>query len=150
MFTLSNFFEALIFDHPGLANPDIYPTTWNSKSIWHNTNVSTAEHRNKWKSARNIKGTILGITILPFPGLGTINALESKVQPDKKVYRITISHFPEYTCLDFQNMVVATIGKWGQYVNCKHLYYIFCYFYKMNYFYKMTSSFTLQALASMK
>jgi hypothetical protein len=29
-------------------------------------------------------------------------------------------------------MVVASIGKRRQYVNCKHLYYIFRYFCKMN------------------
>jgi hypothetical protein len=29
-------------------------------------------------------------------------------------------------------MAVVSIGKRGQYVNCKHLYYIFRYFCKMN------------------
>jgi hypothetical protein len=132
IFTLSNHFEALVFDHLGLANLDIYPTTRNSKSIRRNANAPTAEHRNKWESARNIKGTVLGVTILPFPGLGAIISLESEVESDKKVYRITISHFPECTCPDFLNMAVASIGKWRQYVNCKHLYYIFRYFCKMN------------------
>jgi hypothetical protein len=132
MFTLSNRFEAPVFDHPGSANPDIYPTTCNSKSIRRNTTPQQLEHRNKWESARNIKGTILGVTVLPFPSLGAIITLESGVEPDKKVYQITISHFPECTCPDFLNMVVASIGKRGQYVNCKHLYYIFHYFCKMN------------------
>jgi hypothetical protein len=45
MFTLSNFFEAPIFDHFGLPNLDIYPTTWNSKTICQNANAPTAEHR---------------------------------------------------------------------------------------------------------
>jgi hypothetical protein len=93
MFMLSNLLEALVFDHLGQPNPDIHPTTRNSKSIWRNVNAPTAEHRNKWESARNIKGMVLGITILPFPGLGAIISLESGVEPDKKVYRITISHF---------------------------------------------------------
>jgi hypothetical protein len=132
MFTLSNLFEAPIFDHPDPPNPDIYPTTRNSKSIWRNANAPTAEHCNKWESTCNVKGMVLGVTALPFPGLGAIISLESGVEPDKKVYRITISHFLEYTCPDFLNMVVALIGKLGQYVNCKHLYYIFCYFCKMN------------------
>jgi hypothetical protein len=132
MFTLSNLFEAPIFDHNGSPNPDIHPITGNSKSIWRNVNAPMAEHRNKWESARNIKGTVLGVTVLPFLSLGTIISLESGVEPDKKVYRITISHFPECTCPDFLNMVVASIGKRGQYVKCKHLYYIFHYFCKMN------------------
>jgi hypothetical protein len=75
---------------------------------------------------------VLGITILPFLGLGAVISLESGVEPDKKVYQITISHFPECTCLDFLNMAMASFGKRGQYINCKHLYYIFCYFCKMN------------------
>jgi hypothetical protein len=132
MFILSNLSEAPVFDHPGPPNPDIYPTTWNSKSIRRIANAPMVEHRNKWESARNIKGTVLGISVLPFPGLGAIISLESRIEPDKKVYRITISHFLECTCPDFFNMAVASIGKRGQYVNCKHLYYIFLYFYKMN------------------
>jgi hypothetical protein len=132
MFTLSNLFEAPVFDHLGPPNPDNYPITRNSKSIRQNANASTAEHHNKWKSIRNIKGTVFGITVLSFPGLGAIISLESGIEPDKKVYRITISHFPECTCPDFVNMDVASIGKRGQYINCKHLYYIFRYFCKMN------------------
>jgi hypothetical protein len=132
MFTLSNLFEAPFFDHLGPSNPDIYPTTQNSKSIWRNANAPTAEHRNKWESTCNIKGTVLGVTILPFPSLGAIISLESKIEPDKKVYQITIRHFLKYTCHDFLSMVVASIGKLEQYVNCKHLYYIFHYFCKMN------------------
>ena len=81
---------------------------------------------------RNIKRTVFGLTVLPFLGLGVIISLESRVDSNKKVYRITISHYPERTCPDFQNMTIASIRKWGQYVNCKHLYYIFCYFCKMN------------------
>jgi hypothetical protein len=44
-------------------------------------------------------------------GFGAIISLKSGVELDKKVYRITISHFPECTCLDFMNMAVASMGK---------------------------------------
>jgi hypothetical protein len=47
MFTFSNRFETPVFDHPSSANPDIYPTTRNNKSIRRNANAPTAEHRNK-------------------------------------------------------------------------------------------------------
>jgi hypothetical protein len=103
-----------------------------AKSVQRNANAPTAEYRNKWESARNIKGTVLGIAVLPFPSLRTIISLKSGVEPDKKVYRITISHFPKCTCPKFFNMAVALLGKQGQYVNCKHLYYIFRYFCKIN------------------
>ena len=132
IFTLSNCFEAPVFDNLGSANLDIYPTTRNSKCIRWNANAPTTEHHNKWESVHNIKRTVLSAIVLPFPGLGAIISLESRVDPNKKVYRITINHFPECTCPNFQNMIVASIGKQGQYVNCKHLYYIFCYFCKMN------------------
>jgi hypothetical protein len=113
MFALSNLFEAPVFDHPGLPNPNVHPSTRNSKSVRWNANAPMTEHRNKWDSARNIKGTVLGITVLPFPGLGAIISLESEVEPNKKVYRITISHFLECICSDFLNMVVASNRKTG-------------------------------------
>jgi hypothetical protein len=72
MFALSNLFEAPIFDHPGPPNPDVHPSTRNSKSVRRNANAPTAKHRNKWESAHNIKRTVLGVTVLPFPGLGAI------------------------------------------------------------------------------
>ena len=135
LFILSNLLRHLsliTLAWPGLANPDIYPTTRNSKSIRQNANTLTAEHCNKWKSAHNIKGTVFSVTVLPFLGLGAIILLQSRVESNQKVYRITISHFTECTCPDFQNMAIVLIGKQGQYVNCKHLYYIFHYFCKMN------------------
>ena len=113
MFILSNRLEAPIFNHAGPANPDIYPTTRNSKPIQWNANAPKAEHRNKWESTHNIKRIVFGITVLPFPSLGAIILLESRVEPNKKVYQITISHFPKCTCPNFLNMVVVSIGKRG-------------------------------------
>ena len=83
------------------ANPDIYPTNQNNKSIWRDANALTAENRNKWESTYNIKRSVHGVSVLPFLGLGTIISLESGVEADKKVYRIIISHILECTCLDF-------------------------------------------------
>jgi hypothetical protein len=113
MFALSNLFEALVFDHPGQPNPEVHPSTWNSKSVRRNANVPMVEHYNKWESARNIKGTVFSVTVLPFPSLGAIISLESGVEPDKKVYQIIISHFPECTCHDFLNLAMASLGKQG-------------------------------------
>jgi hypothetical protein len=107
-----NLFEAPIFGHHGPPNPNNYPTTWNSKSIRRNANATMFEHRKKWKSARNIKGTVLGVTILPFPSLRAIISLESGVH-NAKVYQITINHVPGCICFDFVNMAISTIGKQG-------------------------------------
>jgi hypothetical protein len=68
-------------------------------------------HHNKWESTYNIKEMVFGVTILPFLGLRAAFSLESGVQPNKKVYQITITHFPECTCPDFVNMAVTSIGK---------------------------------------
>jgi hypothetical protein len=65
IFTLSNLFEALVFDYPSPPNPNNYPTAWISKPIWQNIKAPMAEHRNKWESARNIKEKVLGVTVLP-------------------------------------------------------------------------------------
>ena len=70
--------------------------------------------------------------MLPFPGLGGIVVLETEAHPNKNVYRITLGQFPTCTCPDFVNMVVSAIGGRQQYLNCKHLYYLYRYFYKMH------------------
>jgi hypothetical protein len=93
MIALSNLFEAPVFDHHGPPNPDIHPTIRNNMSIRWNVNTPTVEHRNKWKSAHNIKRIVLGVTILPFSGFGAIISLESGVEPDKKVYRLLSAIF---------------------------------------------------------
>jgi hypothetical protein len=103
MFTLSNLLEALLFDHPSPPNSDIL-TTRNSKSIQRNTNALMAKHCIKWESAYNIKGTVLGVTVLPFPGLGAIILLESGVQSNMKIYQIIINFFPRCSYHDFLNM----------------------------------------------
>jgi len=95
-------------------------------------NAPTTEHRNKWKSAGNVKGTIVGVTMLPIPGLGAIIHLQSGMESNHKVYQITLGMYPECTCLDFVDMAVSAIGGRHQYVHCKHLYYLFCYFGKID------------------
>jgi hypothetical protein len=91
MFTLFNLIEAPVFDHPGMPNLDNYPTTQYNKPIWQNANSPTARHCEKWKSACSIEGTIFGIIVLPFPNLGAIISLESRIQSGAKVYQITIN-----------------------------------------------------------
>jgi hypothetical protein len=133
MFTLLNLFKVPIFDHHKPPNPNNYSTTWNSKSIWQNAYVPIVEYCNKWKNSRNIKGTVLRATILSFFSLTTIILFESGIQSIEKVYQIIIDHFSKSTCPEFVNMPIASIGKQGQFVNCKHLYYMLCYFRKMNF-----------------
>jgi hypothetical protein len=132
LFTMSNVFHAIPYDQPSPVHADTYPTTRRNKAIRRIANAPTAEHRNKWESAGNVKGSILGVTMLPFPGLRAVVSLQSGVEPMQKVYRITLGMYSECNCPDFVDMAVSAIGGRHQYVNCKHLYYLFRYFCKMN------------------
>jgi len=75
---------------------------------------------------------IVRVTLFLFLSLGAIVALETRANPNKNVYQITMDMFPLCTCPNFVNMVVSTIGGQQQYVNCKHLYYLYKYFCKMD------------------
>jgi hypothetical protein len=46
--------------------------------------------------------------------------------PTVQQYIITIGLFPECTCPNFKEMSTKALGKRGQWVNCKHLYYLLC------------------------
>jgi len=96
------------------------------------TKSPTVEQRNKWEGASNIRGQILAITLLPFPRLGAIVSLETEPEHDKNVYQITMGMLPKCTCPDFVSTTVFTTGGRQLYVNCKHLYYLYQYFYKMD------------------
>ena len=104
----------------------------NNRAIWRIANAPTAEQRNKWESVAKIRGQILGVTLLPHPGLGAIVELETAIAYNKNAYRVTVGQFPTCTCPDFVNMAVSAIGGRQQYVNCKHLYYLYRYFCKMD------------------
>ena len=58
--------------------------------------------------------------------------LETGLDSNKNAYQVTIGMFPTCSCPDFVNMVVSAIGGRQQYVNCKHLYYLYKYFCKMD------------------
>jgi hypothetical protein len=116
LFNMSKIFNTILFDQPPPKNPDVYPTVRNNRTIRRIGNTPTIEQRNKWESAGNIKGQILGVTLIPNPGLGAIVSLETGADHNKNVYRITIGLFPTCTCPDFVNMVVSAIGGRQQYV----------------------------------
>jgi hypothetical protein len=132
LFNMSKIFETVLYDEPTPKSADVYPTVRNNQSIRRIANAPTTEQRNKWESAGNIKGQIIGVTLLPFPGLGAIVSLETGSDHDRHVYQITVGMFPSCICPDFVNMCVSAIGGRQQYVNCKHLYYLYRYFCKVD------------------
>ena len=70
--------------------------------------------------------------LLHFPGLGAVVLLETRAEPNRNVYWITVGMYPSCTCLDFTNMAISATGGRQQYKNCKQFYYLFRYFCKMD------------------
>ena len=132
LFNMSKLYDPTVFDQPCPPNPDAYPTIRNNRPIRRLPNAPTIQQQNKWESARNVRGQILGVTLIPSPGLGAIVVLETEAHPIKNVYHIILGQFLTCTCSDFVNMVVSAIRGRQQYVYCKHLYYLYRYFYKMH------------------
>ena len=132
LFNMSGIFSPILFDHPLPKNLDVHPTVRNNKAIRRIANAPTAEQRNQWESAANIRGKIVGVTLLLHSGLGAIVELETGIACNKNAYRVTMGQFPTCTCPNFVNMAVSAIGGRQQYVNCKHLYYLYRYFCKMD------------------
>ena len=105
---MSNHCDPIVFDQPCPPNPDAYPTVRNNQPIRRLPNAPTIQQQNKWESARNVRGEILGVTPLPSLGLGAIVVFQTEAHPIKNVYHITLArpvsdmHLPglyEYGCI---------------------------------------------------
>jgi len=83
---MSKIFKIVLYNQPSPKNLDAYATIWNSRTIRRIANAPSTKQQNKWESARNVRGQILGVTLLPFLSLGAIVVLETRVDPHKKVY----------------------------------------------------------------
>jgi len=129
---MSKIFKTILYDQPPSNNSNAYPMVRNNWTIRRIANAPNIEWQNKWESAGNIRVQILGVTLLPFSSLGAIVALETSANPNKNVYWIMVGILSTCTNLDFMNMVVPAIRGWYQYMNCKHLYYLYMYFCKMD------------------
>lgn len=133
LFTSSRIFEPILWSHPRPAHAERVPSIRNGKKVRRRSKVPTENHRNQWKSARNVIASITGVNFLLYPGHGAIITLSSGIEPNQKIYNITLCNFPSCTCSHYGSMNETSIGKRGMYVNCKHLYYIFRYFCKLDY-----------------
>lgn len=70
---------------------------------------------------------VVGAMAIPYLEYGWIITIGSK---EEKTYLVSC---PECTCLDFAKISSMAGGRFGQWVSCKHLYYIFKFFYKVDY-----------------
>jgi hypothetical protein len=62
--------------------------------------------------------------MIPHPGFGCIVILDSRAPPKVQQYLITIGSFPDCSCEYFKDMATKSLGKRGQWVSCKHLYFV--------------------------
>ena len=73
---------------------------------------------------------VVGVTPIPYLGYGCIITIVSK---DDKTYLVSIANIPQCTYPNFAKMLSLAVGKRGQWVSCKHLYYVFRYLCKVDY-----------------
>jgi hypothetical protein len=120
--------EELPFDlssFPTPASPDYYPKTKLGKIIRRNNNAPTTKQANNYASSLTLKDHLRKVTMIPHPGFGCIVILDSGAPPKVEQYFITIGSFPECSCQYFKDMASKSLGKRGQWTNCKHLYFVF-------------------------
>ena len=89
-----------------------------------------SEHMKKWESTLHMDGYyVVGVTLIPYPGYGCIITIVSK---EEKTHLVSIAYIPQCTCPDFVKILALAVGKKGQWVSCKHLYYVFKYLCKVD------------------
>jgi len=115
-----NIFSSVLYDKAALKEANVYPSVQNNQIVYQIANAPTINQGNKWKNADNIKGQLLGIILLPFPGQGAIVLLETGDDNNQTVYQITVDMYSLCTCSDFTNMAILAIRGQQQYVNCNH------------------------------
>jgi len=91
---MSNVFKSVLYDKAALKDANVYSTVRNNRTVRRIANAPTIEQWNKWESADNVRGQILGVTLLPFPGLGAIVSLETSADNSRNLYRITMGMYP--------------------------------------------------------
>jgi hypothetical protein len=110
--------------YPTLASLDDYPKTRSSKIICKNNNAPTTKHTNNCASSLTLKGHLRKVTMILHPGFGYSVTVDSGIPPKAQQYLITIGPFLEYSCQYFKDMATKSLGKCGQWTNCKHLYFV--------------------------
>jgi hypothetical protein len=111
--------------YPIPATPYDHPKFRSSKNIRRNKNTPTTKHTNSCASSLTLKGHLRQVTMILHPGFGCIITLDSGVLPKVQQYMITIGSFLDCCYEYFKDMAAKSLGKRGQWANCKHLYFVF-------------------------
>ena len=89
------------------------------------------EHKNKWETKLLMDGyNGMVVTVITHHGYGCVITIVSK---EEKTYLISNVYTLQCAYLDFAKMYSVAMGNRGQWVSCKHLYYVFRYFRKVDY-----------------
>lgn len=107
------------------AFPDEFPKQRCRKNIRPNNKAPTTRHANNCASALMLKSPLRKLSMVLVPTLGCIVILDSGTSPRVQKYDLTISQLLGCTCLNFKEMATKALGRYGQWANCKHLYYVF-------------------------
>jgi hypothetical protein len=110
---------------PTPASVDDCPKTRSGKSIRRNNNAPSTKQANNYASALTLKGQSRKVTMIPHPGYGCIITLDSGAPPKVQQYLITIGTFPECSCEFFKDMATKSLGRYGGWASCKHLYFVY-------------------------
>ena len=106
-------------------NPQQYCRTRKSKSIRRSNSGPSSRQLLNINSAKAMQASILKATMIPQPGFGCIITLQSKPLPTDYIYQLTISSYPDCTCLAFKEMMSKFDRRGVLFKYWKHLYYIF-------------------------
>jgi hypothetical protein len=110
---------------PTPTSPDDYLKTRSCKIICRNNNAPTTKQANNYAFSLTLKDHLCKVTMIPHPRFGCIVILDSGAPPKVEQYLITIGSFPECSCQYFKDMATKSLGKCGQWANCKYLYFVF-------------------------
>jgi hypothetical protein len=79
---------------------------------------------NKWEVGHVLVTQILPPINVPLLSYGWIYRVISSLIENCKQYEVMIDNFLTCTCIDFVSMFIGSLGGYGKWVHCKHLYYI--------------------------
>jgi hypothetical protein len=97
------------------------------KICYPNTFKLSILQKNKWEVGQILEATLLTPLNIPILGYGWIYCLLLGLLENCKQYEVMISDYLTCSCVDFLFTMASSLGKWGPWVPCKHLYYILQY-----------------------
>jgi hypothetical protein len=109
-------------NHVRSSNASCWPTTRGGKKVRQPSMFKiTQQHTNNWEASKLLLQCIaFPIVDVPPPGYGQIYNIFS----NDKQYDIIIGNVPICTCVYFVKMLASSLGGYGAYMYCKHVYHL--------------------------